>query len=442
MKIKADMMLIAWIVMLTGTESLSQIKSDSLISVYTGKMKKYLDKDGKASEIFRFTKEGIEVYQPATDTSLKYLQYLVYWDELSAAKNYLRFYSSSECNQRFTAKGKNRFLIHVKDDFKKTETKHNVTDSLTHTLNGKLKGIKIALDPGHIGGDIETAKREKRWVEIKNPPAQLIEGNLTLATAKILKKKLEAEGATVMLTKEMPGTSAFEISFEKWKDSLFLCHIDSAYKRGDVSFEEKNFLLNKANNTEIFRRFFLPEDIRERARKINEFNPHLVLIIHYNADETNINWNKPTKKNYNMAFVGGSFVEDELHKPEARIDFLRLLLTEDIENSIEFSKFVVESLEQKTKVPAAMDSCAVYLKANCLNTETKGVFCRNLVLTRMVKGTLCYGESLYQDNINECQTLSKEEIVINGMKTSKRVYEIADAYFQGIMNYVKFKYRQ
>lgn len=441
MRIRINIFL-AFTLMLIITKSLSQTHSDSLISAYTEKMKKYLDKDGKASELFRFTKEGIEVYCPATDTVPISFHYLIYWNELATAKDYLRFYSSAECEQKFTIKGRNRFPVPLENDFKKTDSKYQATNFLTHIPNGRLEGIKIALDPGHIGGTFETAKREKRWVEIKNPPARLIEGNLTLATAKILKKKLEAEGARVMLTKEYPGVSAFGISFEKWKDSLFHRLLDSAYKNARISFEEKYFLLNKARDIEIFQRFFLSEDLRERVRKVNEFNPHLTLIIHYNVDETNINWNKPTKKNYNMAFVGGSFVEDELNTPEARIDFLRLLLTDDIENSIKFSKFIVEGLENVTKVPAAMDSSAVYLKYHCLNTEEKGVFCRNLLLTRVVKGTLCYGESLYQDNVNECQALSREEISIEGMKTSKRVQEVADAYFWGIMNYIKFKNRQ
>lgn len=388
--------------------SFSQINSDSLISVYTKKMQKYLDKEGKASEVFSFTKEGIEVYQPETDTSKKKLEFIFYWNMLDSLKNAYR-------------------------KFRKTGT--NVTDKV-HTSK-PLKSFFIALDPGHIGGDIETAKMERKWLEFKKQNIQLIEGNLTLVTARILKKKLETEGATVMLTRDAPGISAFGITFEKWKDSLFVSAVDSAYIRGDISFEEKNFLLTKANDTEIFRRFFLQEDLRERARKINAFNPDVTLIIHYNVDETNKNWNKPTKKNFNMAFVGGSFIADDWEESEARIDFLRLLLTDDIERSIEFSKFIIESLVQKTGVPAALDSSAIYLRDNCMRTEVNGVFCRNLVLTRKVNGVLCYGESLCQDNVNECKALSKEELTIEGIKISRRIEEIAEAYFQGIVNYLK-----
>jgi hypothetical protein len=97
----------------------------------------------------------------------------------------------------------------------------------------------------------------------------------------------------------------------------------------------------------------------------------------------------------------------------------------------------MESLVKKTNVPAALDSNAVYLKDNCMKTGASGVFCRNLTLTRKVKGVICYGESLYQDNVNECKLLSKKEIKVGEMETSKRVEEVAEAYFNGIMNYVK-----
>ena len=392
-------------------------------------MQKYLDKENKASEVFSFTKEGIEEYEPSTDTSKRKLIGTILWSDLSGYRDILIAHSVDEVVNLLYQKK----ISSLNGNEKMEKLLYSKKDSVK-----TIRTYKIALDPGHIGGDIEIAKMEKKWVEMKTNPArgikepiQLIEGNLTLATAKILKKKLEAEGATVMLTRNEMGISAFGINYEKWKDSLFLRSVDSAYTRGDISFEEKNFLIVKANDTEIFRRFFLQEEMRERARKINEFHPDLTLIIHYNVDETNTNWNKPTKKNFNMAFVGGSFTEDELDKPEARIDFLRLLLMEDIEKSIEFSKYIVESLVQQTNVPAALDSNAVYLKDNCMQTNANGVFCRNLALTRMVKGTLCYGESLYQDNIYECKALSQ--------KDSNRVEEVAEGYFQGIINYVKSK---
>ena len=412
----------------------AQVSSDSLSAVYSKKMQQYLDKDGKVSEVFSFTKDGIEIYQPATDTSERKFEGIIFWKQMDTLKRIFQFADSREIVELCNSDNKKSFFQTITQLI--TVSKKALPKLYKKKFPEDLSGLSIAIDPGHIGGDIETAKMEKKCVEMKPnsakgiiAPIQLIEGNLTFETAKILKKKLEREGARVVITRFKPGISAFGVTFQKWKDSLFVKALDMAYKRGDVTFEEKNFLLTKANDTEIFRMFFVKEETRFRARLINTLHVDLTLVIHYNVDEKNTNWNKPSKKDFNMAFVGGSFGADELDKPEARLDFLRLLLTDDIEHSINFSKYIVESLVEKTKVPAAVDSNSVYLKDNCMKTNETGVYCRNLTLTRKVHGVICYGESLYQDNINECKLLSQ--------KDSKRVEEVAEAYFEGIMNYVK-----
>lgn len=400
----------------------AQVNSDSLISLYTWKIQKYLDRENKAFDVFAFTAEGIEVYVPATDTTARKLEFKIGWTDIGTFKNMPGKHSHNRAAlDSVLVPGGNEPFGNNRDSRK------------------LLSAYKVALDPGHIAGDIVTAKKEKKWVEMKFPPVQLIEGELTLATALILKRKLEKQGTQVMMTRNKPNQSAFGVDYKTWKDSLFVQSLDSAYARGDISFEEKNYLYAKATDTEVFRRFFSLEDVRERAKRINAFSPDLTLIIHYNVDETNTDWNKPSGKNYNMAFVGGSFTADELDRPETRVEFLRLLLTDDLEHSIEFSRCVTQGLVEKTHVRAAMDSSAVYLRDNCMKTDAPGVFCRNLILTRKVKGVICYGESLYQDNIHECRALSKKEIKVDSFETSRRVEEVAEAYYQGILNYLNNK---
>ncbi len=386
---------------------LAQVNTDSLRFNYIQKAEKYLDKGKQGDAIFLINFDGVELYKPAKDSLPKQLVNFFSWEQID---------SLVKINQaRITVRGAPEFADRPQ----------------------LLRNVRIALDPGHLAGDLLTAKMERKWVEMKNPAVQLIEGELTLATALLLKEKLELQGAIVFLTRDKPNQSSFGIDFNKWKDSLFLKTLKTDFESGKISLAEKMFYLNKANDTEIFRKFFLKEDSYERARKINEFNPDITLIIHYNVDETNTSWDKPTKKNYNMAFVGGAFMKDEFTLEEDRTDFLRLLLTDDLEKSIDFSKYILRSLVSKTNVLAALDSNAVYLNSSCMNTEVEGVYCRNLTLTRKVKGVICYGESLYQDNINECLSLSKKEIKIGSFLTSKRVQEVADAYYEGIINYIK-----
>src|ERR1700736_2240374 len=57
-----------------------------------------------------------------------------------------------------------------------------------------LTGLKIAIDPGHLGG--KWAKMEERWFQVENsPPVQ--EGDLVLRVARILAPKLRKLGPEV-----------------------------------------------------------------------------------------------------------------------------------------------------------------------------------------------------------------------------------------------------
>ena len=74
-----------------------------------------------------------------------------------------------------------------------------ITHSTSTDPARPLKGIKIALDPGHIGGD--WAKLEARYFKIGDDPA-VEEANLALITCKRLAELLEADGATVIWAKK------------------------------------------------------------------------------------------------------------------------------------------------------------------------------------------------------------------------------------------------
>src|SRR5262249_12705763 len=65
-----------------------------------------------------------------------------------------------------------------------------------------LEGLRIALDPGHLGG--EWAQMEERWFQIGDAPP-VKEGEMTLAVAKALAPRLEALGATVMWVRQENG---------------------------------------------------------------------------------------------------------------------------------------------------------------------------------------------------------------------------------------------
>lgn len=276
------------------------------------------------------------------------------------------------------------------------------------TSDTPLRGLRVAIDPGHVGGDL--AKAEGRYVDMKpsdviqnRTDVQFNEGTLTLLTAKHLRSLLEEKGATVFLTRENIGEGADKSQCHNTRDHKF------------------------------------------RGEKINEFNPHVTFIIHYNAGAGNdkaTGQNLGTPENYNMVFVPGSFMAGELRKPRERYEFVRLLVTDDLEESVRLSGVVIRNFEKKLKVPSVGEGNAFaqehYLRNACIQIEP-GVYARNLVLTQRVQSPLCYGESLCQDNFEECIRLASKDVVIDGVPTSSRVQHVAQAYFQSVLDFYGLK---
>lgn len=316
---------------------------------------------------------------------------------------------------------------------------------LKPSLANGLKGMRIAIDPGHVASNMEEAVMEKKFLKIKkeSSPAlkqdvSLFESQLTLATALLLKQQLEAQGAIVFLTRNTLGETAFGKTFKQWLKDDFKRTVDSVFAQNELDKKDYVFLTTKASGKDIFRKFFSNLDNKERARKINAFNPDITIIIHFNVDETNTGWKKPSNKNFNMVFVPGAFNAKELDRPADRVDFLRLLTHNNIEASILLSSILIKNFEKYLNIPSAQLSDADYLKKYCKPTAYQGVFCRNLALTRLVNSPIAYGETLYQDNIIELEKLANCEFTINEIPYSNRIKQVTDAYFNGILEYSNF----
>lgn len=311
----------------------------------------------------------------------------------------------------------------------------------------RLPGLKVAIDPGHMAGDMAMAMIEDRYLKIdpaalvNSAPVEFHESALTLATALILQDFLKKAGAEVFLTRTVPGQSAFGKTFQEWQTQDFAKTVKEAVAQKDLTKQQADHLLKKADEFTIFQTFFRQLELEERARRINAFHPDLTVIMHYNADSNNERSEAktyvPSLANYNMAFVAGAFSPDDLKKPVDRMLFLYLLVSDGIEQSLRFSHYVLKHLTDTLQVPVAERSeDYVYLSGDSLPTGEKGLYARNLRLSRFVYGTLCYGETLFQDHFLESQRLADTSFQYGDLHTSHRVYQVAQAYYDAIVNYV------
>jgi N-acetylmuramoyl-L-alanine amidase len=325
-----------------------------------------------------------------------------------------------------------------------------------------LQGLRVALDPGHLGGDM--ALIEERFVDLdlgigddgKPMRFQFNEGTLAVATAKLIQRQLQAYGATVMLTKEKPGQSVYHQSFDAWCAKTFdMQGADEwltvagqkkviAYLRRQsyvpsqqrdlaarlwrierAPHADKVFMLKQT----VFRLGYNTLDLQARAVKINAFNPHVTLVIHYNAVGSGT---EVARGNYSMTFVPGSFLVGELSSRRARYELVRLLVTDDLKESIKVAGSIAKHMEQTLTLP--LMGAAYDITGNVVFVAP-GIFCRNLLLTRCIHGVLCYGETLIQNNAEEAQRLAQKDITVDGIPTSSRVVAVAQAYVKGICQY-------
>jgi N-acetylmuramoyl-L-alanine amidase len=304
-----------------------------------------------------------------------------------------------------------------------------------------LKGKRIAIDAGHFAGNMSTAKIEQKFLEfkIKNSAGdsvsiRIAEGVLTWQTAYILKSALEKEGAIVMMTRDSIDATSFGISYSEWFKTYKGRILDSL-KNNQVISQAEHKKLSKCNSKKFFWDFFRDYELANRVKKINAFQPDLTIIIHYNVDEKNTDWKKTTDKNFSMCFIGGGMSMENFEKPGHKINFLRLLLSDDLDNSERISKLTVNEFSKNLNIKIAQSQNADYLKEKCVITNSPGVFCRNLALCRGVNSPLVYGECLYQDNSEECIKLMQTDKIFSNIKTSQRVKTVADCYFNAAKKY-------
>jgi hypothetical protein len=113
------------------------------------------------------------------------------------------------------------------------------------------------------------------------------------------------------------------------------------------------------------------------------------------------------------------------------------LLTKQLIHSEKLASLTVQNFNKNLGIEMAQQFDADYLLNNCLTTQNKGVFTRNLVLCRLINSPLVYGEALYQDNTKECEALMKLDKTIRNIKTNERILNTAQSYYDAVFVFLK-----
>ncbi|MEM7367085.1 MAG: N-acetylmuramoyl-L-alanine amidase [Bacteroidota bacterium] len=406
----------------------------------------YLIKDSVLYDFFTVDKSGISLFAKPEDKKLGKVETTIYPEEYAYLRRAFATQSTDSLLSWYQSKRTDRWSMDQLAALRKAPDWYRPSvDSLE-----PLKGLRIAIDPGHTAGKLPDAEIEKRYVKMRPTkateyePIGFWEANLTLGTAHLIRRELQALGATVLMTRTQAGKGVLGNSYQEWKRTDWEDRMREEIEEGTLDSTDLAYWKEEALDKDIMQRFFTQQDLRERARMINTFRPHLTLVIHFNIHGTN--WEDrdkegyflPETANYLMSFVPGGFMQGELATPEDRLELLRLFLTEDLTNSIEISREFVQQSNKLTAVPIVdPDEELLYLRRSSILTHVQGVYARNLSLTRLVHGPIVYGESLCQDNLQEAISLNKKDLFIQGIWVSSRLEKVAEAYVNTVKAFAK-----
>jgi hypothetical protein len=248
-----------------------------------------------------------------------------------------------------------------------------------------LDGVKIAVDPGHIGGT--WAKMEGRWYQMGDKPP-VMEGNLTLKTARILKPLLEKLGAVASLVRDTtePLTSRKpENLLAEASDSL------TASRGGAIDFTESQI------RAEAERLFYRTSEIRARGEQVNHvLRPDLIVCLHYNAD----NWGKDagnpvfSSANHLHVIVHGCLDQAEFSCDDQRLDALLRGLQGIPAEEILLCDRVAHHLAAATGLPPF-----TYLSRNARRVnDNPYVWARNLLANRVYHCPVVFTEPYVMNN--------------------------------------------
>lgn len=256
------------------------------------------------------------------------------------------------------------------------------------TADQPLRGLHVALDPGHIGG--KCAKLEERWFQIEdNLP--VMEGEMTLLVAQHIKPRLEALGAKVSLIRKENEPVGLQ------RSPHFM-----ALAEKKVEALDRDPALTQRYADKLFYR---TAEIRARARKVNKtIKPDLVVALHFNAE----GWGDParptlTHSNHFHILLNGAYTSGELAHEDERFELSQKILQGTILEEIALSESFVKAFKRETGLPPFQYEPN---SKRAIKVDEEGyIWTRNLLANRLY----------------ECPTIFLEPYIMNSHEVHARV---------------------
>lgn len=298
-----------------------------------------------------------------------------------------------------------------------------------------LAGLRIALDPGHLGG--KWAKMEERWFQVENSPP-VTEGDLTLRVARILAPRLEKLGAEVLFVRNStePVTWKRPDDFKELAKKILIKN-GVPEPRKDVENPDDPMKEQTVRwQSEIL--FYRYSEIRRRAVLVNtKLHPDLVLCLHFNAE----GWGDPKNPtlidhNHMHLLANGSYLQPELELDDERFEMLRRLLSRAYDEELSLADTIAGVMAKETQLPP-------YEYPTTLTTTKVGtsgyVYARNLLATRLYRCPVVYLEPYVMNSLDGFARIQAGDYEgmrnFNGIERKSIFREYADSVADGLAEY-------
>lgn len=302
-----------------------------------------------------------------------------------------------------------------------------------------LAGVKIALDPGHLGG--EWAKMEERWFQI-GLSKPVVEGEMTLRVAELLAPQLRALGAEVSLVRDKLGPTTPERPATLGaaaRAELALQGIANPRATYDAARADDP-LRGQTVQWQSELLFYRISEIRHRAKIVNEqLKPDLVVCLHFNAEGWGGDPLNPelVPRNHLHILVNGSYGAGELRFDDQRHDLLVKLLNRSYPEELAASERVAAAIASAASLPPYR-----YTTPNARQTGASPyVWARNLLANRLYRAPVVFLEP-YVMNSEEIWSRVQAgdyegERLVTGAMRKSLVREYADAVAAGLADYYR-----
>ncbi|MEI9897226.1 MAG: hypothetical protein WDN28_26020 [Chthoniobacter sp.] len=297
-----------------------------------------------------------------------------------------------------------------------------------------LAGLKIALDPGHLGG--AWAKMEERYFQI-GESRPVTEGDMALRVAKMLVPKLQALGAQVSLVRDQ----AEPVTKERPETLRDAARVELA-REGVTSPRENYAGMNDPGRGSTVQAqsellFYRISEIRQRAVFVNTgLKPDLVICLHFNAEA----WGDPlhpefVPRNHLHVILNGCYSAGELHFDDQRLEMLEQLLSGAFPEELAAAESIAGTLAAATKLPPYN-----YTTGNAIRAaDNPYIWARNLLANRLYRAPVVFLEPYVMNSEVVWERVQAGDYegtqMIGGELRPSIFREYADAVVAGLRDY-------